>query len=55
MTDEDINLQDIDELEGEPQLYEHFRFVVDSGQEPLRIDKYMLEKLQHSSRNRIQL
>lgn len=54
MTDEDSNLQDIDELEGEPQLYEHFRFVVDSGQEPLRIDKYMLEKLQHSSRNRIQ-
>lgn len=54
MTDEDINLQDIDELEGEPQLYEHFRFVVDRGQEPLRIDKYMLEKLQHSSRNRIQ-
>lgn len=54
MTDEDINLQDIDELEDEPQLYEHFRFVVDSGQEPLRIDKYMLEKLQHSSRNRIQ-
>ena len=54
MTDEDINLQDIDELEGEHQLYEHFRFVVDSGQEPLRIDKYMLEKLQHSSRNRIQ-
>lgn len=54
MTDEDINLQDIDELEGEPQLYEHFRFVVDSGQEPLRIDKYMPEKLQHSSRNRIQ-
>lgn len=54
MTDEDFNLQDIDELEGEPQLYEHFRFVVDSGQEPLRIDKYMLEKLQHSSRNRIQ-
>ena len=54
MTDEDINQQDIDEIEGEPQLYEHFRFVVDSGQEPLRIDKYMLEKLQHSSRNRIQ-
>ena len=31
MTDEDINLQDIDELEGEIQLYEHFRFVVRSG------------------------
>ncbi len=53
-TIEDIERQDIDELEGEPQLYEHFRFEVDGNQEPLRIDKYMLEKLQHSSRNRIQ-
>ena len=37
------------------QLYEHLRIVVDKGQVPLRIDKYMTEKLQHSSRNRIQL
>lgn len=53
MADEEI-IQDIDELDGEQQLYEHFRFVVDKGQEPLRVDKYMLDKLQHSSRNRIQ-
>lgn len=44
---------DIEELEV-PPLYEHYRIVVDKGQEPLRIDKYMFEKLQHSSRNRIQ-
>ena len=44
-----------EELDGEqPELYEHFKFVVDPGQAPLRVDKYMLEKLQHSSRNRIQ-
>ncbi len=36
------------------QLYEHLRVVVDKGQEPLRIDKFMLKKLQHTSRNRIQ-
>ena len=36
------------------QLYEHFRIDVDKGQQPIRIDKYMFEKLQHSSRNRIQ-
>ncbi|HCD78381.1 MAG TPA: RNA pseudouridine synthase, partial [Prevotella sp.] len=36
------------------QLYEHLRIVVDKGQVPLRIDKFMTEKLQHSSRNRIQ-
>lgn len=47
--------EEIDELEDEQQpLYEHFRIVVDEGQSPLRIDKYMFEKLQHSSRNRIQ-
>lgn len=48
--------QDIDELEDEEgqQLYEHLRIVVDKGQVPLRIDKFMFERLQHTSRNRIQ-
>lgn len=40
--------------EDDQQLYEHFRVVVDKNQEPLRIDKYMFERLKHSSRNRIQ-
>ena len=40
--------------EGDGQLYEHLRMEVDRGQEPVRIDKYMLEHVQHSSRNRIQ-
>ncbi len=49
------NIEDIEEIDEESQqLYEHFRFVVDKGQEPLRVDKYMCDKLQHSSRNRIQ-
>ncbi|HEY9551645.1 MAG TPA: RluA family pseudouridine synthase [Prevotella sp.] len=49
-------IDDIEVLEDdeEQQLYEHVRLVVDKGQVPLRIDKYMFEKLQHSSRNRIQ-
>ncbi|MGM9705473.1 MAG: RluA family pseudouridine synthase [Prevotella sp.] len=51
MTD---NIEDIDELEDDGQLYEHFRFEVDKGQELLRVDKYMCIKMQHSSRNRIQ-
>lgn len=36
------------------QLYEHFRFVADVGQKAVRVDKFMAEKLPHSSRNRIQ-
>jgi 23S rRNA pseudouridine1911/1915/1917 synthase len=44
-----------DEGDGEQQeLYEHIRMVVDSGQEPLRVDKYMMEHLRHTTRNRIQ-
>ncbi len=35
-------------------LYEHFRVTVDRGQTPVRIDKYLFERLVHSSRNRIQ-
>ena len=35
-------------------LYEHLRMEVDKGQVPVRIDKYMSEHVQHSSRNRIQ-
>lgn len=49
---EDI-IEEIEDDEGQ-QLYEHLRIVVDKGQVPLRIDKFMFEKLQHTSRNRIQ-
>lgn len=35
-------------------LYEHHRFVVDKGQDLLRIDKYLMHKLEKTSRNRVQ-
>lgn len=52
MTEE---IDDIEILEDDDQqLYEHLRIIVDKGQEPLRIDRYMSERLQNSSRNRVQ-
>ena len=49
------NDNDNDDLDDEThQLYEHFRFEADQGQQPLRVDKFMCEMLSHSSRNRIQ-
>ena len=49
------NNNDNDDFDDETQqLYEHFRFEADQGQQPLRVDKFMCEKLPHSSRNRIQ-
>ena len=35
-------------------LYEHFRFVADKGQSPLRVDKYLMNKVENATRNRIQ-
>lgn len=51
---EETNDISLIEDEDDQQLFEHFRVVVDKNQEPLRIDKYMFERLKHSSRNRIQ-
>ena len=53
---DDIDLlDDVDAAsDNDGQLYEHLRMEVDRGQEPVRIDKYMSEHVQHSSRNRIQ-
>jgi len=35
-------------------LYEHFRFVADKGQSPLRVDKYLMNKVENATRSRIQ-
>ena len=36
------------------ELYEHFRFVADKGQSPLRVDKFLMNKVENATRNRIQ-
>ncbi|MBK9290408.1 MAG: RluA family pseudouridine synthase [Bacteroidetes bacterium] len=44
-----------EELQDESaELYEHFRFVVDKGQSLIRIDKYLQNRIENASRNRIQ-
>lgn len=37
------------------QLYEHYRFVADKGQNLLRIDKYLVDRIMGITRNRVQL
>ncbi len=43
-----------DNQEQDEELYEHYRFKADPGQSLLRIDKWLLNKLEHTSRNKIQ-
>ena len=49
------SLDDVEPVAQEAELYEHFRVVVDKGQAPVRIDKYLFERIVNASRNRIQM
>ena len=35
-------------------IFEHFSFVVDKGQSPLRIDKFLMTRIENATRNKIQ-
>ena len=51
LTDE---LEDNTAGEGAAQEYEHWRITADPGQSPLRVDKFLIDHLAGTSRNRIQ-
>ena len=46
-SDENYNAND--------DLYEHFKFVASEGQEPLRVDKFLMNFVENTTRNKIQL
>jgi 23S rRNA pseudouridine1911/1915/1917 synthase len=43
-----------DKEETSEELYEHHRFVADLGQEVVRIDKFLIDRMPNTSRNKIQ-
>lgn len=52
MTEEIEN--DHDELSEDADLYEHFRIEIDKKQAPIRIDKFLMDRLPNVTRNKIQ-
>ncbi|MEO5563347.1 MAG: RluA family pseudouridine synthase [Chitinophagaceae bacterium] len=44
--------QEINDISDE--LYERFSFKIDKGQEPLRIDKYLMNRIEGATRNKLQ-
>lgn len=50
----DDSIDDVEPVGDSTELYEHFRVVVDKGQSPVRVDKYLFERIVNASRNRIQ-
>lgn len=59
---EEIELTEEGESIEEPQfitadgreMYEHFRFEADKGQQLIRVDKFLVDRMVKTSRNRIQ-
>ncbi len=43
----------LEEESGE-ELYEHHRFTTDRGQQPLRVDKFLMNRIENATRNKIQ-
>jgi len=48
-----INTTDLQDIE-EQDFYEHLRVIVDKGQSLLRIDKFLMHRIENASRSRIQ-
>ena len=54
---EDSSFDEADDFvstDGEQEMFEHHKFVVDKGQATIRIDKYLVNCMSNTSRNRIQ-
>ena len=41
-------------MESEQDLFQHYRFVADKGQDPLRVDKFLINFIENVSRSKIQ-
>ena len=52
MSDEALEM---DENPDSEELFEHYRFVADPGQEVLRIDKFLMDRIPNTSRSKVQI
>lgn len=52
MVDEDVEL--IEEQDGDQQLYEHYKVVVDKGQSLQRIDVFLTNRIENATRSKVQ-
>jgi 23S rRNA pseudouridine1911/1915/1917 synthase len=53
MNDRNDEIEESDN-EDSSEMFEHFHFNVDKGQSPLRIDKFVTNRIENASRNKIQ-
>ena len=44
----------MNKIENKDELFEHFSFLADKGQEPVRVDKFLMNRIENATRNKIQ-
>jgi 23S rRNA pseudouridine1911/1915/1917 synthase len=54
MSTEAIGPVNDDQQESNDELYERFTFTIDKGQEPYRVDKFLMNRLEGATRNKLQ-
>jgi 23S rRNA pseudouridine1911/1915/1917 synthase len=54
MDKEPLNPLNEEQQENNDELYERFIFTIDKGQEPFRIDKFLMNRLEGATRNKLQ-
>jgi 23S rRNA pseudouridine1911/1915/1917 synthase len=54
LKDDELEQTELDNGDGAEELFERKRYVVSGGQEALRIDKYLLAKIEGATRNKVQ-
>lgn len=47
-------IEDVEDVEDDNQLYEHYRYDVDKGQSIIRVDKFLVDKVERVTRSKIQ-
>ena len=52
--EEELQKDQPDIQDSSDELYERFNFKIDKGQEPLRIDKYLMNRIEGATRNKLQ-
>ncbi len=53
-TDNELDNELEDSSEGPEELYERMNLVVDGGQAPMRLDKFLVQRIENASRNKVQ-
>jgi 23S rRNA pseudouridine1911/1915/1917 synthase len=51
---DEIEKNNTDTADNNDELYERFSIVIDKGQEPLRIDKFLVNRIEGATRNKVQ-